>query len=71
IRAFDRRLPKWTQVRFTGRGGYSPINGRSGMGNDNVSDNWHPGGYPQELNSAWRTQNRAWLNLPSDPNGRF
>lgn len=70
IRQFDRRRPKWAEVRATGRGGYNPINGSSGNG-AGASDNWHPGGYPPELNASWRTENRAWRNIESNPNNRF
>ena len=33
-------------------------------------ENFHPYAYPEELNSAWRTLNKAWRNLPNDQAGR-
>lgn len=34
------------------------------------SDNWMPFGYPDELNAVWRTQHKAWEQLPNDQAAR-
>lgn len=34
------------------------------------ADNYHPTNYPEELSIIWRTNNRAWSKLPSDPLNR-
>jgi prepilin-type N-terminal cleavage/methylation domain-containing protein/prepilin-type processing-associated H-X9-DG protein len=70
ITAYDNKRPKFGQVRITGQGGYNPINGSFGA-SDDVSNNWHPGGYPELLNAAWRTTTGVWRNLPAHSSNRF
>lgn len=70
ITAFDGRRPRFAEVRMSGRGGYNPVGGAPGN-SEGSSDNWHPGGYPETLNAAWRTVHNAWRNLPSNGAMRF
>lgn len=59
ITEYDGRLPAW----FTTR--------QSGGGKKYTSaDNIVPYAFPDELSATWRTQNRVWRKLPSDPSKR-
>ncbi|MCA9244090.1 MAG: prepilin-type N-terminal cleavage/methylation domain-containing protein [Phycisphaerales bacterium] len=59
------RLPKHQEAKNSG--GVKWLSDLRGGPN---ADNYHPGGYPEELSIIWRTNNRAWSKLPSDPLNR-
>lgn len=61
IEAYRGRVPRYQQIRAAGLTGAKKLA---------ELDNFHPFAYPEELNAAWRTLNKAWHNLPSDQAGR-